>query len=195
MQINKEIQFEENVMLLDATYLDGLVGQLSVALGERLGRKLPPAELSVWLECMALDGGLRPGDDLCIQVLLIYDQHAPRLQHLQPADLKSDLNDKAFRSTLGEFVVNSYPSSEFASRTDFFVEALKLVADSKEVRRILAVPDAACMADAKDTLEKAAKAQTPKEGKLFGLSPVDSPMYETLAFSLLQALGVKSEEI
>jgi hypothetical protein len=195
MQINKEIQFEENVMLLDATYLDALVGPLSVALSQRLGRELPRAELSVLLECLALDGGLRPEGDRRIQVLFIYDQKSPHLQSMQPADLKTDLNDKAFRSPLGEFVVNSYPSSEFAGRTDFFVEALKLVTDSKEVRQILVVPDEACLDGVKDALEKGAKAETPKEGKIFGLRPMDSPMFETLVFALARALGVKSEEL
>jgi hypothetical protein len=38
MQINKEIQFEEIVMLLDATYLDELVGALSMGLSQRFGR-------------------------------------------------------------------------------------------------------------------------------------------------------------
>jgi hypothetical protein len=195
MQINKEIQFEENVMLLDATYLDALVGPLSVALSQRLGRELPRAELSVLLECLALDGGLRPEGDRRIQVLFIYDQKSPHLQSMQPADLKTDLNDKAFRSPLGEFVVNSYPSSEFAGRTDFFVEALKLVTDSKEVSQILVVPDEACLDGVKDALEKGAKAETPKEGKIFGLRPMDSPMFETLVFALARALGVKSEEL
>jgi hypothetical protein len=128
-------------------------------------------------------------------VLFIYDQKSPHLQSMQPADLKTDLNDKAFRSPLGEFVVNSYPSSEFAGRTDFFVEALKLVTDSKEVSQILVVPDEACLDGVKDALEKGAKAETPKEGKIFGLRPMDSPMFETLVFALARALGVKSEEL
>jgi hypothetical protein len=199
MQINKEIQFEENVMLLDATYLDTLVGHLRTALGQRLGRDLPAADLSILLECMALDGGIRPLDDDTptrrIQALFIYDQPSPRLRHLQPSDLKADLNDKAFRSPLGEFVVNSYPSSEFAARTDFYLEALKLMTDSKEAKRILALPDAACVQAVKEELEKGAKASAPKEGKLFGLQPVDSEMFETIGFALARALGVKSEEL
>jgi hypothetical protein len=191
MQINKEIQFEEIVMLLDATYLDSLVGQLSVKLGQHLGRELPRLDLSVMLECLALDAGIRR-----IQVLFIYDQQWPRLQHLQPADLKTDLNDQAFRSPLGEFVVNSYPSTEFAGRTDFFVEALKLVTDSKETRLILAVPDENACGDAvKDELAKGEKAEKPKAGKIFGLQNMDTPMFENMAFALMRALGVKSEEL
>ncbi len=195
MQINKEIQFEEIVMLLDATYLDGLVGALSMGLSQRFGGKPPRAELSVLLECLALDGGLRPEGDRRIQVLFIYDQKSPRLLWTQPADLKNELNDKAFRSPLGEFVLNCYPSSEFASRTDFFVEALKLVTDSKEVRKILVAPDEACLDSVKETLEKGAKAETPKEGKIFGLLPMNTPMFESLVFALARSLGLKSEEV
>jgi hypothetical protein len=195
MQINKEIQFEEIVMLLDATYLDELVGALSMGLSQRFGRKPPRAELSVLLECLALDGGLRPEGDRRIQVLFIYDQKSPRLLWMQPADLKNELNDKAFRSPLGEFVLNSYPSSEFASRTDFFVEALKLVTDSKEVRKILAAPDEECLDGVKEALEKGAKAETPKEGKIFGLYPMNTPMFESLVFALARAVGLKSEDV
>jgi hypothetical protein len=215
MQINKEIQFEEIVMLLDATYLDSLVGQLSEKLGQHLGRELPRLDLSVMLECLALDAGIRPeqastadaenaadtetaavAKERRIQVLFIYDQQWPRLQHLQPADLKTDLNDQAFRSPLGEFVVNSYPSTEFAGRTDFFVEALKLVTDSKETRLILAVPDENACGDAvKDELAKGEKAEKPKAGKIFGLQNMDTPMFENMAFALMRALGVKSEEL
>jgi hypothetical protein len=198
MQMNKEIQFEEIVMLLDATYLDALAGQLRTALAPRLGRKLPAVDLSTLLECMALDGGIRPLEDEAqprrIQALFIYDQQSPRLSHLQPADLKNELNDKAFRSLLGEFVLNSYPSSEFATRTDFYLEALKLMTDSKEVKQILALPDEACSDAVKAELKKGTKASTPKESKIFGFRPIDSPMFETVVFAMARALGMKSEE-
>jgi hypothetical protein len=198
MQMNKEIQFEEIVMLLDATYLDALAGQLRTALAPRLGRELPAVDLSTLLECMALDGGIRPLEDEAqprrIQALFIYDQQSPRLQHLQPVDLNNELNDKAFRSSLGEFVLNSYPSSEFATRTDFYLEALKLMTDSKEVKQILALPDEACSDAVKAELEKGTKASTPKESKIFGFRPIDAPMFETVVFAMARALGMKSEE-
>jgi hypothetical protein len=46
----------------------------------------------------------------------------------------------------------------------------------------------------KAELEKGTKASTPKESKIFGFRPIDSPMFETVVFAMARALGMKSEE-
>ena len=70
-------------------------------LGERLGRTLPDVDLPAWLSYLALDAGLREGDNE-IQVLLVHGGEVSALPHCRPADLK-ELDGVACRTPLGEF--------------------------------------------------------------------------------------------
>ena len=72
MQMQKEIQFADNVILLDVGFLNGIANGLKNALENRLQRSLPPIDLVQWLSYIALDAGLRSGDNE-IQVLLLHD--------------------------------------------------------------------------------------------------------------------------
>ena len=50
-----------HVILIDAEYLDRVAFDLTVNFETMLGRRLPKADRARWLDCIALDGGLREG--------------------------------------------------------------------------------------------------------------------------------------
>ena len=67
----KETKWEENVILVDADYVDKVAFDLTVNFERMIGRRIPKADMALWLECVALDGGLREGDHQ-IQVVLLH---------------------------------------------------------------------------------------------------------------------------
>ena len=92
MIINNEIKFAEKVILIDATYINKVTADLSHHFGSMIGRELPKADLPIFLECVAMDAAIQPGDNV-LQVLFVYDKTQPRMDAFVPGDLKKELND------------------------------------------------------------------------------------------------------
>jgi hypothetical protein len=53
-------KWKENVILADADYVDKVAFDLTVNFERMIGRRIPKADLAQLLECVALDGGIRP---------------------------------------------------------------------------------------------------------------------------------------
>ncbi|MFR1987563.1 MAG: DUF6621 family protein [Prevotellamassilia sp.] len=53
-------QWAPSVILVDADYLDRVAFDLTVNFERMIGRRIPQADLCHWIDCIALDGGLRP---------------------------------------------------------------------------------------------------------------------------------------
>ena len=63
-------KWSENVILIDADYVDKVAFDLIVNFERMLGRRVPQADMAQWLEYVALDGGLREGQHQTQVVLL-----------------------------------------------------------------------------------------------------------------------------
>lgn len=193
--MKNEVKFADTVIVIDAAYVDRVAGDLSRHFGEVLGRKLPKADLPVLLECLSLDGGIPLGEN-AIQVLFIYDKESGKMNAFQPADLEKELNNVAFKSQLGEYALYSFEPSDMATREELFLESLKVVADAKEVKRIIVVPAE------EEYGEKIPAILNKVDGKekmtVFGMNPPAGEMgcqWEMLGFSILQSLGIKADEL
>ena len=192
---NNELKFAEKVILIDAAYINKVTKDLSRHFGQVIGRELPKADLSVFLECVAMDAAVRPGENV-LQVLLIYDKDQLKMDAFKPGDLKKELNDVAFKSQLGEFQLNSFEPSDMADREAFFIESVKLVADAKEVKHLVVVPSETEYGDKlPEILEKV-------DGKesiyVLGMNPLAESkhfQWEMLGYAVLQALGIRSDEL
>ena len=187
-----EMNFAETVMLVDAAYLNRVCGDLKKHFSTVLGRELPKADLPVLMECLALDAGLQFGENN-IQVLLIYDKESENMSTCQPGDLRQELNNVAFKSHLGEFAFYSFEPSDMAGRDELFLESLRVVADAKDVKRLIAVP-------AEEEYGNEVPAILNKvDGKdgmtVFGMNPPTAYQWEMLGFAVLQALGIKADEL
>lgn len=49
--------WSENVIVVDAEYVDRVAFNLIVNFERMLGRKIPAADMARWMDCLALDGG------------------------------------------------------------------------------------------------------------------------------------------
>ena len=57
-----EARWSENVIIVDAAYIDKVAFNLIVNFERIIGRRIPNADLARWIDCVALDGGIREGE-------------------------------------------------------------------------------------------------------------------------------------
>jgi hypothetical protein len=195
MVINNELKFAEKVILIDASYINKVTGDLSQHFGQMIGRELPKADLPIFLECVAMDAAIQPGENV-LQVLLVYDKELTKMDAFNPSDLKKELNDVAFKSQLGEFQLNTFEPSDMADREAFFLEAVKLVADAKEVKHLVIVPSEMEYGDKiPEILEKVDGKESIHVLGMNPLAPSKAFSWEMMGYAVLQALGIRSDEI
>ena len=195
MVINNELKFAEKVILIDASYINKVTGDLSQHFGQMIGRELPKADLPIFLECVAMDAAIQPGENV-LQVLLVYDKELTKMDAFNPSDLKKELNDVAFKSQLGEFQLNAFEPSDMADREAFFLEAVKLVADAKEVKHLVIVPSETEYGDKiPEILEKVDGKESIHVLGMNPLAPSKAFSWEMMGYAVLQALGIRSDEI
>lgn len=208
MKMNQhETKWSANVILVDADYLDNVARNLIERFERLLGRQIAKGSMAVWADCVALDGGLRPGDNQ-IQVVIIHPKEKRGLNHLDPSDFAEHLSGKAFKDNIGEFVFDCYPAEEeFVDYDDFFVDALQLITAQKEVKRLMVVTHAENVLLYNKVREVLNGADDEKTITIFSMQPAtdgESPSdgmqgkkirQEILGYSLMAALGIKAEEI
>ena len=196
VQQPNNIKWSENILIADAGYIDKIAFDLIVNFERMLGRPIPPADIARWIDCIALDGGLRAGDHET-QVILLHEKDTKRLENFLPADFKQDLDGKAFKDSLGEFVLSSIAYEDVVKKEDLLLDIIETVSSKKEVKRIMIVPDAEQdgLWDAiQHTLQQV---DEEKRITLFAMQPLMGGNFrqEILGYSLLQALGIKGEEL
>ena len=135
------------MILVDADYADKVAFDLIVNFERMIGRRIPKADMARWLECVALDGGLREGQHET-QVVLIHGKGKTRMENFTPGEYASELDGKAFYGNLGEFTVSSLPVEEdMVTAADLFTDALGVICNSKDVKRLMVIPDAETIYD------------------------------------------------
>ena len=192
---NNELKFAEKVILIDAAYIDKVTSDLSQHFSQVIGRELPKADLPIFLECVAMDAAIQPGEHV-LQVLLVYDKNHTKLNAFNPSDLKKALNDVAFKSQLGEFQLNTFEPSDMADREAFFLESVKLVADAKEVQHLVVIPSETEYGDKLPEIFEKVDGKESIHG--LGMNPPAPSKHfrwEMLGYAVLQALGIRSDEI
>ena len=188
--------WSENVVIVDADYVDRVAFDLIVNFERMIGRRIPKADLAKWIDCVALDGGLREGEH-DTQVVLIHDKKQAALDNFVPANYDDELNGKAFKDHLGEFTVSSFPVEDITTATDFFLDTVAMVCAQKEVKRVMIIPDAenrALYADLRHTLQRV---DDEKRITVFAMQPMEGGNFrqEILGYSLMNALGIRAEEL
>ena len=190
-----KIEFAPNVMLIDASYLDRVGRDMANHFSPIVNRQLPKADLASLLECLALDAGVVLGENT-VQVIFIYDSSEKHMSFCTPSDLEKELNNVAFKSQLGEFSIYSFQPSDMATCEELFNEALMLAGESKDVRRVIAVAYEDAYREKTHTVLNKIKGKD--NVTLFGMNPPSgeaSYSFEMLGFAILQALGIKADEL
>lgn len=191
-------KWAENVIIVDADYVDRVAFDLIVNFERMIGRKIPRADMSQWAVCVALDGGLREGNHQT-QLVLIHDKKRTGMENFSPSVFDKELNGQAFRDArLGEFLVSSYPVEELTGKEEFILEVVKAALAQKEVKRIMVVPNVE-EGSIYDEIRALMHALDDEERHvtLFAMQPLLGGKFrqELLGYSLMNALGIKSNEI
>ena len=207
----KETKWCEHVILVDADYVDKVAFDLTVNFERMIGRRIPQADMARWLECVALDGGLRPMDHgdgsadpsskvdcdhqnrpQVIQVVLLHKQS--KMDNFAPGSY-AELDGKAFESRLGEFLLSCVPVEDLTTMDDLFVDSMQVIANAAEVKRLIVVPNAEHIYNkVRDGLRHA---NPDKHVTVLAMQPMEGGNFrqEILGYSLMAALGIRSDEL
>lgn len=190
----ENMKLSENVILVDVSFLNLVIEELKRHFEGLLDRKLREVNVADLFVLLACDIGIEPGDNK-IQVLLIYDEESSVLMNCIPSDVKKELDNVAFRDIWGEFSFFSFHPDNMVSLEELYLESLKVVADAKEVKRLTLlsfnekygekVTDILKRVDGKEIVQFR---MNEPEGEL-------PCRWEVLAYPVMQALGVKGDEL
>lgn len=197
--MEKEMNFAENVMLIDVALLNGAIDGARAALSSVLGRTLPDLDLPAWLSYLALDAGLREGENE-IQVILIRDDATCSLKGCSPSELEQ-LRGQACRTPLGEFVFAEASPAGMTDTEDLFMDLMTLALDAKSVKSLTLLPDGNTygnrMAERLQKLLKDKEAAVREKPFLLTLEkPAVAACFrrDSLVYSLLRTWGVRADE-
>ena len=213
-----DARWTDTVILVDADYVDKVAFDLTVNFERMIGRRIPQADMARWLECVALDGGLRPQQHDAhdtqtiesphdthdtnnahsahptpqIQVVLLYSHD--EMRNFRPGRM-ADLDGKAFQSELGEFLISCVRVEEMVSMDQLFIDSLQVLGSAAEVNRLVVVPNAEEIYNkVRETLRHA---DQEKRVTLLAMQPMEGGNFrqEILGYSLMAALGISADEI
>lgn len=192
MELDISNMLSKNVILVDANYIDTISSDFTVNFQRILGRDIPKADLALWLDCIALDGGIEPGEN-DIQVIFIYNNE--KLRSYTPSNIKEEIDGKAFKDNLGEFTLEAYPVAQsVATLSDQFSDTLRVLLDAESVQNLLVVPN---MQEYKGKILDILSKNEKKQVTLFAIQPQEGAgfVFQQLGFSVVHALGISGEEL
>lgn len=185
-----------NVVLVDADYVDSVAFELTETFSQMLFRHLAAADLAEWLVCAALDGGVPQGEN-AVQVVFIHTPEKTRLENFTPGLIDKELDGLAFHDeALGEFFMSCVEDrGRIMYDTPLMVDSVAAVLQSPEVERLIVVPEmAACGTQLLDLI---AASEAKKQVTLLTMHPLEGRGFDhvMLGYSIMHALGIKSDEI
>ncbi|WP_311442502.1 DUF6621 family protein [Hoylesella enoeca] len=188
--------WSENLIIADADYIDQVAFNLIVNFERMIGRHIPQADLARWVDCIALDGGLREGENRT-QVVLLHNRDSKALDNFMPADYEQELRGKAFRDHLGEFVIDALPVEAMVSKDDMLIDILQTACAQQEVRRVMLIPNVERAGVYDDVRQALRYVDDSKRVTVFAMQPMEGGNFrqEILGYSLMNALGIRGEEI
>lgn len=191
--MTQQSQWTPIVILVDADYLGQVASDFRKNFEPLIGRSIPEGDLYHWLDCVALDGGLIPGNHE-IQVHFIYSQEHKSLKSFTPAHLKNDIDGVHFKDNVGDFSLFTFPLEEVVSFDEFFLQSLSMLAESDKIEKLLVVGNCTTYGEG---LEKVCLQHSEKDITVFSMqTPSQSSVkHEILGYSLMSAMGIKSEEL
>lgn len=141
----KNIKWCENVILVDGDYLDKVTFNLIVNFERMLMRRISNADLPHWLDCVALDSGLRPMADNPNSVQVIFLHKNRKLTNFNP-DNYSNIDGKAFKDDIAEFSMIDVrigdSAEEILNMENVFCDVLQPLLVETEIKHLILIPNA-----------------------------------------------------
>ena len=193
-ETEKQVIWNENVVIADADYIAKVAFNLIVNFERMLNRRIPQADLARWIDCIALDGGIREGDNH-VQVILVHAKQREALANFRPSHYDTELNGMAFKDHLGEFAISAFPTEPLVTQQEFLLDILSMACVQECVKRIMLIADTSQMLDKVKGMLKTVDDEK-KRITLFDMQPLTPGPYrqEILGYSLMNAMGIRSEE-
>lgn len=188
------IQWSENVIIADATFIDKVAFDLIVNFERMLERPIPQADTAKWAECIALDGGIRNGEHQTT-VILTHDKEMTALKNFMPGLFSEELEGKAFKGNLGEFCFYTPNGEGFVDKDTLFLDTIQTVMQQKDVKRVMVIPDESIYNNVRDIIRKTD--DDTKRVTVFAMQPMAGGAFrqEILGYSLMAALGIRADEL
>ncbi len=191
----ENLKTDEFVILIDANYLEKTGSAMREYFSHIVKRKLPKADLPTWVEGVALDAGIRPGNNH-IQVIFIYPNTMSTFTFCEPGNFEEELHCVAFKSNLGEFSFNSFSTESLTVPESMYADFAQTLSVSEGTKHIILVGDMKLYGDG---TVKALQEAKDRIVYYFSIDSQEASHYPfsfyNLGFSLLHALGVRSEEL
>ncbi|MBR4389292.1 MAG: hypothetical protein IKT00_08970 [Prevotella sp.] len=193
-QDNLQASWAENIIIADADHLDRVAFDLTVNFERMLNRRIPQANLARWIDCIALDGGVREGDHHT-HVIIIHSKEKTAFDNFTPSHFDGEINGQAFRDNLGEFTLSALPIELGVGGERLLLDTVSLVCQQKEVKRVMVVADEDKEWD--DLRRILRDVDEEKRITLFSMQPMPGGNFrhEILGYSLMSALGIRGEEL
>ena len=194
MNDKPQIKLSETVVLIDAAFLNFVITDMKGYFEDTLQRSLQEIDLSMLTTYLTLDAGITEGKNE-VQFLFVYDKDSSHLVHCHPSDLEKELNGVAFQSPYGEYSFASVPSEGMVSREELFLDLLAIVSDSADVKRMIVV------SFNEEYGKKVTDALHEVKGKEIIQFRMNEPeasveyKWDMLAFPVMQALGIRADEL
>lgn len=167
-------------VLIDTNFLEAVAADMRTHFEKCLNREVPVADLAYWLDCLALDAGVRPGENL-IDVAFIHPKDAISLEHFSPSSLAGEIHAQAFKDNVGEFMMQSLPVENIVTPAEMLEECIVALQKEKNIDKIVVVAE-----------------EGPTQG---GYTLCNMQMQESatehiiLGYSLLAAFGISPNEL
>jgi len=192
--MNEQAKFPETVILIDAAFLNLITTDIKSNFSQKLQRELPAMDLSHFITYISLDSGIAEGEN-DIQVLIVYDDKTSSLNDSTPSDLKKELNGVAFRNSFGEFSFASISPEGMVERAELYLELTTMITESTDAQKVILIP---FMEEYGNELTASLTENKEKEIIVFNmLQPGQHDGYrqEIIAYPIMQALGIKGNEL
>ena len=199
LQDSQNIKMSENVIIVDADYIDDVAFNLTLNFERMLDRRIPAADFSQWIVNIALDGRMKPGNHET-QGVVLHDKGKQQLDNYVPSSLGQELDKQAFKDeTLGEFIINTIATGgKVTEKDEVMLDFLKIVLSHKEVSRIMIVPNAED-GNIYNLLRNALRDVDDEEKHvtLFAMQPMEGGNFkqQILGYSIINAMGITADEI
>ena len=205
------MEWTENIIIADGDYVDSVAFNLIVNFERMIGRRIPPANMARWVECIALDGGMRPvvghaseRDEHLSQrsvasaptsVVIVHAPEKKKLENFSPSSYADELDGKAFSGNLGEFVFSTPSAENLATNEELLLDITQMALAADGVKRMMIIPHENSVDAVRQLLRRSQDSD--KSITLFTMQPVAGGPFrqEILGYSLMAALGVKSSEL
>lgn len=192
--MSEKTAFPEHVLLLDAAFLNFVTTDLKRHFEEVLKRPLPDIDFAELVTYLALDAGIVEGKNE-IQTLLVYDDESAKLANCRPSDLKEELDGVAFTNSFGEFTFAGVPSADLVAREDLYLDLLQLVLDSDSVKKVLLISFNEVYGAKVAELLNGVKEKEVVQFCMEEPKEAVNCRWEVLAYPLMQAFGIRGEEL